>query len=88
MNRNTGENREAQSIVHGKACTYTDTIKKRVYKDGYPSYSHNVIIVLMGVLMAMIVVMVIVRVGSEYFLEEIDSEEAYYKRINSVTTFL
>jgi hypothetical protein len=36
----------------------------------------------------MIMVMMVVRMGSEHFLKEIDKKEAQYKCINSILTFL
>lgn len=59
-----------------------------MYEDSYPSNCHHVIVVLMGIFVTMIVMMVIMRMGSEYFLEKVDKEKADYKCINSIITFL
>jgi ABC-type transport system involved in Fe-S cluster assembly fused permease/ATPase subunit len=58
-----------------------------MYKNSYPGDCHYVIVVLMWIFVTMIVVMVIMRVRSEYFLEKVDKEKAYYKGINSIITF-
>lgn len=51
-------------------------------KDGYPGNQHDMIIVFMWIFMGMIVMLVVVDMGGEYFFEEIDGQKSPNKCVN------
>ncbi len=76
MNGDSEKYAHAEIFSQSKSCSNADSIKDRMNENSYPGDYCDVLYVLMWILMTMIMMSVVMMMGCEKFLYDIDEEES------------